>query len=362
MKPPMRVLVVGAILVVAGWLAAPRTLAQGCVAARMDVSVLAGQPGAYQPDGSWQASFEWRNFKSHRHFVGSEEQTHRADEESEVINWINQMTLSVTYQFTPRWSGTFNAPYAIYRRSNPVRDENREVIDRTETRATGLGDIDFRARRWMLDPETHHKGNFQLGFGIKLPTGEYSVHDTRTNYDPVTHTFYYEVRTVDQSIQPGDGGFGFILDIQAFQTIGHTAAFYASVGYLFNPEETNGVPTYRSRESEAIMSVADQYLARLGFAFPVGHSGVALNIGGRLEGVAVEDVFGGSEGFRRPGYAVSVDPSATYTHGKHSVGLSVPVAVYRNRQRSVPDKMEEGRHGDAAFADYNIIAAYAYRF
>jgi hypothetical protein len=36
-----------------------------------------------------------------------------------------------------------------------------------------------------------------------------------------------------------------------------------------NPRETNGVPTFRARASESIMSVADQYLLRIGVSAPV---------------------------------------------------------------------------------------------
>jgi hypothetical protein len=47
--------------------------------------------------------------------------------------------------------------------------------------------------------------------------------------------------------------------------------------------------------------------------------------------------------------------------GKNAVTLAVPVALYRNRFQSVPD-MARGAHGDAAFADYLILAGYTRRF
>ena len=54
------------------------------------------------------------------------------------------------------------------------------------------------------------------------------------------------VMTVDQSIQPGDGGLGAVFGVQA---IGSWNAFrpYLIGSYLINPRETNGVPTYRTR-------------------------------------------------------------------------------------------------------------------
>jgi hypothetical protein len=84
-------------------------------------------------------------------------------------------------------------------------------------------------------------------------------------------------------------------------------------------------------------------------------------MGGRIEGVPVHDLIGSSEGFRRPGYAVSAEPSVSWRRGPHTVSLTVPIAVERNRQRSVPD-LARGSHGDAAFADYVVLAGYWRRF
>jgi hypothetical protein len=104
------------------------------------------------------------------------------------------------------------------------------------------------------------------------------------------------------------------------------------------------------------MSVADQYLARIGATwFPMSRLG--LSLGGRWEGVTVHDLIGDSDGFRRPGYAFSIEPGISYTTGVHTFSLNVPIAVHRNRKRSVPD-FDDGGAGDAAFADYVIIFSY----
>jgi hypothetical protein len=87
-----------------------------------------------------------------------------------------------------------------------------------------------------------------------------------------------------------------------------------------------------------------------------------------MECIPSKDLIGESDGFRRPGYIVSVEPSVFYTHGKHMVGLSVPIAVERNRTRSQIDiargtNPATGKpfHGDAAFADWLLSVTYAYR-
>jgi hypothetical protein len=172
------------------------------------------------------------------------------------------------------------------------------------------------------------------------------------------------IETVDQSIQPGDGGFGALVDLQVFQRLAHSGfALYGSGTYLINPSNTNGVRTYRTAVGEEIMSVADQYLARVGVSYTdASWRGFGASLGGRMEGVPVEDLIGGSDGFRRPGYAVSIEPAVSYSRGPHTFSLAVPYAVERNRQRSVADRLVPGRHGDAAFADYVILLGYWRKF
>ena len=77
------------------------------------------------------------------------------------------------------------------------------------------------------------------------------------------------IATADQSIQAGDGGTGFALDIQAYKPTYFNSTLYFSGTYLFNPRNTNGVRTFRTRRGEDVMSVADQYLYRGGVSHAV---------------------------------------------------------------------------------------------
>src|SRR5262249_42651514 len=127
-------------------------------------------------------------------------------------------------------------------------------------------------------------------------------------------------------------------------------------------QDTNGVRTGRSRPLEAIMSVTDQYLARAGVVYPVSKiRGLAVGLGVRDEGVPARDILGKSNGFRRPGYAVDVEPGLIYSRGKQSWSVSVPVPFRRDRTQSLTDK-HDGIHGDAAFADYVLLVGYSRRF
>ena len=168
--------------------------------------------------------------------------------------------------------------------------------------------------------------------------------------------------TADQSIQAGDGRTGFSLDLQAFRPVPAGFMVYFIGSYLFNPADTNGVSTFRTARGEEVFSVADQYLFRGGIARAVpGVRGLAITFGGRIEGVPVRDAFGKSNGFRRPGYAISGDPGFMYARGSYIFSCNIPWAIERNRRRSVPD-IANGRHGDAAFADYAIQAGLSWRF
>ncbi len=106
---------------------------------------------------------------------------------------------------------------------------------------------------------------------------------------------------------------------------------------------------------------------RAGFTYFTPLTGLATSLGSRMEGIPVRDLIGGSSGFRRPGYVVSLEPGVSYAVKRFSFVLNVPVALYRNRTQSVTDIETEQstgvpRHGDAAFADYLISAGVTCRF
>jgi hypothetical protein len=326
----------------------------------MDAPVFGAEGTPYPDAGRWQASLSWRYQKSFRHFVSSEEQVEREIEESQVINRIHIADVSIGYAVNERVMLSVGIPFVFATRSSPIRDDNGDVIDRYTTQARALGDIMVTAKRWMIAPSTSPDRNVSLGLGVKLPTGADNIVDTRSAYDDGEITT--RIQTVDQSIQPGDGGFGLLGEIAVFHRFaGRRAAMYASGSYLSNPGGTNGVETYRSRPSEAKMSIADQYIVRAGLGVAVpGVGGLGASAGVRYEGVPAEDLIGPSDGFRRPGRILSIEPGLNYPLGGSTVSVAVPVALYRERVRSVPD-VEDGRHGDAAFADYLILVGVSRR-
>ena len=322
-----------------------------------------GALDSYEGPNRWQVSTSWRYQKSDRHFRGIHEETNRFAEGSEVINHLNLMEIGIRYNVSDRTSISVGIPFLMAERSSPIRDADRNVVDRSVTHANGLSDITVTARRLLWDPAvSERRGNASFGLGIKLPTGSPSVQDTRTRL--VDGEVVRTMETVDQSIQPGDGGTGVIVDLSGYYQLGaaRTTALYAAGTYLINPEGTNGVPTFRGRENEQLMSIADQYLVRAGVTTsPASWKGWGASLGGRMEAVPAHDLIGTSRFFRRPGYAISVEPGVSYSRGPHTLSLAVPIAVQRNRVRSVPDLEVDG-HGDAAFADWVMLFGYWRRF
>jgi len=310
----------------------------------------------------WQFTSSGRYFRSFRHFRGTTENKERLIDETEVINYSTIIDLSLTRIIDNRWSAMVDIPINNYVRSS-LYEHGR--VERNTMSSFGIGDIRFAVYRWLLDPLKNKKGNIQLGLGLKLPTGDYDYKDYWHNVGPEGED---ELRPVDQSIQLGDGGTGITLELNTFYNFKDNFGIYGNFYYLSNPREQNGTSTNRRSANEAIMSVADQYMARAGFNYSFNKiQGLSLAAGLRLEGIPVYDILGKSGHFRRPGYIWSIEPTVNYEYKKLTFFAAVPVAYRRNRLQSVTDKENsiiKGTHvqGDAAFADYTINVGISTRF
>ncbi len=355
------------LLVLGGMLACtPATFGQGCIAVRgggqcsLGGSFLTGNEGGYPKAGDWLVSVNYRWIHSERLFVEDSEFTLPSQLDAQPINDQQFIDLSVLYTATPRLSIGLTLPFSYSTRSTTYEHDNRT---RHETSASGLGDMRLTAYYWLLDPQKNTKGNISLGLGPKFPTGDYNAKDT---FYTVTGP---QVRAVDPSIQPGDGGFGFAAEVLAFRELSPQWQGYLQGFYLFNPKDTNGVAvTGGPAGIVSVTSIADQYNARLGVAWtPVQSWGLSISLGPRIDGVPATDALGESNGFRRPGYAISIEPGITWMKNGWTVSLTAPVALYRNRIQSNEDKRISGftgvsHTGDAAFADFFIAASISRRF
>ena len=334
---------------------------QGCVAIRQFSSTgnAIGQLN-FQAKGEWNLSTNYRYFKSFRHFRGTHEEPQRVELGTEVINWSHGIDLNASYAFTDRFFGFISVPFAYNERSS-LYEHGRE--SRHSTFSKGLSDLRLGINYWLFDQKISTNGNLSLGLGLKLPTGDFHAESIFYNVGPAGSAMK---RPVDQSIQLGDGGVGLSFESQGLRELIPNLYGFYSAFYLLNPRNTNGTATYRSRESEGIMSVSDQFAFRTGIFFAVKKiHGLGFSLGGRIEGVPVRDVFGKSDGFRRPGYVISGEPGVSYMVKNVTATVAVPLAMVRNRTRSLTDIADSTpanyRHGDAAFADYLINFGLAWR-
>jgi hypothetical protein len=338
--------------------------AQGCVAIRHFSCGGTSLQAAAMVPGDLTIGTSYRYFRSFRHFRGTHEEVDRVANNTEVVNFSHAMDINLQYAVTPRAYATLTLPFVANVRSS-LYEHGRET--RHSSFSRGLADARVGMGYWLVNPSASSNFAAAAGVGIKLPTGNHNASDVFYNVGVEGHP---EVRPVDQSIQPGDGGVGLTFDFQAYQFVRGGVSLYANGFYLLNPRETNGIRTFRETlspilENEAITSVPDQYSVRAGASYaPTGPLGASLGL--RYEGVPVEDLIGGSAGFRRPGNVVSVEPGVSYMLGGVSLNVSVPITVRRNRPQSMTDLETERltgqpRNGDAAFADYLINVGFTYR-
>lgn len=342
-------------------LSTPAAQAQGCVAIRNMSSCSGGGPGSLLTAKSWQLSLSYRQFRSFRHFSGTKENKERLEIGNEVINKSKSLDLGLSYALNSRLLVSAILPLQHNDRSSWYEHDR---ANRYHSQSQGIGDLRLTASYWLLDPQSHPTQNISLGIGLKAPTGNNNAQDEfhiKQGEQVVAQT-----RPVDQSIQLGDGGWASTVEFQGFKGISHAFNVYAAGFYMMNPRDTTQTRTYRETlrstlANESHLSVPDQYMVRAGLAFnPMAVHGLSVAAGARLEGIPVRDLIGKENGFRRPGYVLSAEPTVSYMRGRHNISAGVPIALIRNRTQSLTDKAMN-RHGDAAFADYLVSVNYSVR-
>jgi len=320
-----------------------------------------GASGKVLPDkGELQIDLAFRGLHSDDHYNGTVYQSHRKELGNYVVNNQRILDLSATYSLTRRLALSASVPYvdASWSIPSPVNPPG----ERREQNASGIGDVVLSGRFWLMNPDKHPSANISVGLGCKVPTGDY---DQKDRYPDLRTGLNTSNKVVDQSIQPGDGGWGITFEVQGYRAWRHVTLF-GSGNYLANPRDTNGAdsiivgaglganPTF----SEVLVnSVPDSYLLRLGTAFPI-KGGLSLSAAFRMEGLPRYDLIGDSHGWRRPGYETFFEPGIVYTRGASTWSLHVPIAIVRNRQVAP----YSGFPGDATFPDLIVLAGYSHRF
>ena len=329
---------------------------QGCIISRSNGEV--GGPeseGGYLQPGQFDLVDGYRHQFSSRHFLGPREETYVSQIGIQQMNRINLQNYALTYQATSRFSVTADIPLIF-----ASRHQNNTPVTYT---SSGFGDASLIVNGWVWKPQENTKGNIQFGVGLLAPSGKTNV---------MNHVNFQDGRgavpqVVDYSIQPGQGGWGIPFQWISFKNVGKTQLYFNG-SYTAMLQSIN-LKTLRSGEAPNPLtllqynSISDQYLLEGGIAHAVPRvKGLTFTFGPRMEGVPARNLFPGDNlGFRRPGFAISVEPGLQYARGGSVLTAQVARAFYRDRTVSVTDALT-GTHGDAAFADYVWLASYAYRF
>ena len=348
------------LLMVLGYTSANQALAQGCILARSpEQSGLPTEQGGILLPNHWQITIAERHQFSYKHYVGDAYQEYRAQDHTQMLNRINLVTANLTYQWTPRISFELDMPYLFASR----RKEGATI----KYQSTGIGDLVVGSNLWLRKPTHSPRTNLSLGVGVLMPTGNDNVQNTVDTNTTGTGSATTVTAPVDYSIQPGNGGWGMMMQWMGYYRLRSSLTFYSQGDYIAMQGGTNGIARGATQSTTQPLNnkvaIADQYLLEGGAAFPLPRvKKLTATFSIRDEGVPARNLFPVSnDGFRRPGFAVSAGPGLQYSRGANILTANVYTALHRDRTVSYPDSVY-GTHGDAAFAQYLWLASATHRF
>ena len=346
---------IAALLAGAAGLVLPTAAApQGCEPIRFTTPVSLGGGGeAYQAGGQWRATLAYRNLHSSQWFIGTEESGSLGPGGEPPVFNIHTFVGDLAYAFNDRISARVSIPFSTgsFTRIWPDGASHEQT-------ATGIGDISAMGEAWIFSPRTHRRGNVSLGLGLKAPTG--------SNSRP--SQFYLASGPVDfpadQTIQPGDGGWGILMSLTAFQQLSDRLSVYGLGSYMANPRSQTDI-TQSPAPNALFWSVPDVYSARGGAAFNLlPDQGLSVSLGARIDGIPTRDLFGGGDDdtVKRTSYIVYADPGLSFTRGPNNFTLSVPWRVHLNRTKSLAEQQPGAAPNGGGFAKHLVFASYSRRF
>jgi hypothetical protein len=287
---------------------------------------------------------------SNEFFVGTQEKPSAAPGGQAPIFRIHTFVADVAYSINDRLRLRLSVPVSNGYTSHVFPDKTVH-----EQSVTGIGDVSLVGETWMFTPRTHPRGNVAFGLGVKAPTGS---HTAASRFYTAAGPIDYPA---DQQIQPGDGGWGALLQTQAFRQFTDRTYGYVFGSYMISPKTRSDVQL--TPNSGQFWSVPDVYSARLGGAFSVlPDQGLTLSLGGRVDGIPVRDLMGGGDEstIKRSAYVLFADPGLSLSRGVSTFTLSVPYRLAVNRQKSLFEQRTNGLNG-GGFAKYLVFASYSYR-
>ena len=206
---------------------------QGCIAIRNLTGF--GQfslPDYNQEPVKWLINANARYSEFHKTYAGSEEVPVPEADQPYSNTFI--LDFAITRFYDKGWSVTVDIPIMNGMRRT-FQEHGGPAGDRVKhtTSSFGISDIRISGYKWLFDVTEAHRGNIQVGLGLKLPTGDHEYEDFFYKPDRVS-------APVNPTIQLGDGGTGITAEVNAFITLSKLISLYANAFYLLSPREMNG--------------------------------------------------------------------------------------------------------------------------
>ena len=303
----------------------------------------------------WQVAVDYRYLHADRFYIGTQQVLPPPQFFGQplMIN-VHSVDWTVTYAVSDRFNLRLTVPFSVGTQSAVRADTVRHGAH-----ALGLGDIGLAGTAWLLNPRTHATSNIAIGAGVKFPTGDSKYADT---YFLANHSSIQF--PVDQSIELGDGGWGVILQGQAFRQFASRAFVYFTGSYLVSPRNQTDVVRAPTAPGSAVhISVPDVYTGRLGVSYGVlPEQGLSVSLGGRVDGIPYHDLIGGSDGFRRPSVIVFLDPGVALERGPGTWTFGAPIRVFERLASANLLKGPGGSIGSGDLAGVLMFVGYARRF
>ena len=303
----------------------------------------------------WQVAVDYRYLHADRFYIGTQQVVPPSQFFGQplMIN-VHSVDWTVTYAVSDRFNLRLTVPFSVGTQSAVRADTVRH-----DAHAFGFGDIGLAGNAWLLNPRTHTTGNIAVGAGVKFPTGDSKYADSYFLANHSSSQF-----PVDQAIELGDGGWGIILQGQAFRQFAPRAFVYFTGSYLVSPRnQTDVVRAPTAPGSTVHISVPDVYTGRLGVSYGVlPEQGLSVSLGGRVDGIPYHDLIGGSDGFRRPSVIVFLDPAVALERGPGTWTFGAPIRVFERLASANLLKGPGGSIGSGDLAGVLMFLGYARRF
>ena len=162
-----------------------------------------GSSNPYSQAGETQVNISTRNLRSSDHYNGTVEQVARQTADTYVVNLQHMVDVSVSHNFTERFSMNVGVPFinSSWGIPMPLAGGRAARVDQV---GRGLGDISVSGRAWVLPTDRFTSGNIAVGVGLKMPTGNSNAKATFPNISGTNPQLKPSISRCSPATEAGD--------------------------------------------------------------------------------------------------------------------------------------------------------------